>query len=89
MNASSLKQKNIIFSPCIDIFFKPLSFAATYPYITGTVSVSGGLPKSAAPAHLTSQVKAQYNSPQALYSDENIREVLDQQSETLAGGVKG
>ena len=59
------------------------------PDITGTGSVSGGLTKPAAPMHLASQVKAQYNSPQAIYSEENIREVLNQQSETLAGGVIG
>ena len=32
---------------------------------------------------------AQYNSPQALYSEDNIREVLAQQTETLSSGVKG
>ena len=64
-------------------------FAITNPDITGSGSVSGGLSKPPASAHLTNQIKAQYNSPQALYSEENIRDVLDQQSETLAGGVRG
>ena len=70
-------------------FWEIFCFAITNPDITGTGSVSGGLTKPAAPTHLASQVKAQYNSPQAIYSEENIREVLNQQSETLAGGVRG
>ena len=64
-------------------------FAITYPDITGSGSSSGGVSKPAVPTHLTNQIKSQYNSPQALYSEENIREVLDQQSETLAGGGRG
>ena len=84
-----------LFLICADVtcglFWEFIDFVLPLPNpdITGTGSVSGGLSKPAAP---TSQVKAQmaqYNSPQALYSEENIREVLDQQSETLAGGVKG
>ena len=31
----------------------------------------------------------QYNNPAGLYSDESIKEVLNQQAETLATGVKG
>ena len=31
----------------------------------------------------------QYNSPHNLYSEANIQEVLNQQTETLATGVKG
>ncbi len=31
----------------------------------------------------------QYNSPQSLYSDDSIKEILSQQAETLASGVKG
>ncbi|XP_023320646.1 PDZ and LIM domain protein Zasp isoform X5 [Eurytemora carolleeae] len=31
----------------------------------------------------------QYNSPQALYSEDNIQEVLNQQAEVLSNGVKG
>merc|ERR1719361_2055792 len=31
----------------------------------------------------------QYNSPQQLYSQENVEEVLNQQAEVLANGVKG
>ena len=31
----------------------------------------------------------QYNNPSALYSEESIKEVLNQQAETLASGVKG
>jgi len=31
----------------------------------------------------------QYNTPQALYSEDNIQEVLSQQAEVLANGVKG
>ena len=31
----------------------------------------------------------QYNSPQPLYSHENVEEVLNQQAEVLANGVKG
>ena len=31
----------------------------------------------------------QYNSPQGLYSDDSIKEILSQQAETLVGGVKG
>lgn len=68
------------------------SFAITKPWITGSGSVSGGLSKPAASTQPKNQIRAQfttYNSPQALYSEENIREVLDQQSETLAGGVRG
>ena len=31
----------------------------------------------------------QYNSPKNMYSDEAIQEIMQQQSEVLAGGVKG
>ncbi len=31
----------------------------------------------------------QYNSPQSLYSDDSIKEILSQQAETLDSGVKG
>jgi len=39
-------------------------------------------------AKLTKQV-GQYNSPQPLYSEDNIQEVLSQQAEMLSNGVKG
>ena len=38
---------------------------------------------------LQSQLQTQYNTPVNLYSEDNIKEVLDQQTETLASGVKG
>ncbi len=31
----------------------------------------------------------QYNNPAGLYSDESIKDILNQQAETLATGVKG
>jgi len=37
----------------------------------------------------TTRVMGQYNSPQAMYSEDNIQEILDQQAEVLSNGVKG
>ena len=39
--------------------------------------------------HSLKPVIQQYNSPQPLYSQENVEEVLNQQAEVLANGVKG
>ena len=39
--------------------------------------------------HSLKPVIQQYNSPRPLYSQENVEEVLNQQAEVLANGVKG
>jgi len=44
---------------------------------------------STSPAPQNNSQMGQYNSPQGLYSEDNIQEVLSQQAEMLSSGVKG
>jgi len=53
--------------------------------VTPTKQVASGQPDKVK----TTRAMGQYNSPQAMYSEDNIQEILDQQAEVLSNGVKG
>ena len=47
-------------------------------------------PQKVGPQKLGPQIPTkQYNSPKNMYSDEAIKEIMEQQTEVLAGGVRG
>ena len=55
----------------------PQQSAVTQPPFSGPQKLGPNLPTK------------QYNSPKNMYSDEAIQEIMAQQAEVLAGGVKG
>merc|ERR1719370_1097413 len=52
--------------------------------VTPTKQSNGTLERGRSP-----RVAGQYNTPQAMYSEDSLQEVLDQQAGILANGVKG